>query len=26
MIRNGFAFNLPIILLGSIAILIYHLK
>ncbi|MDG2399400.1 MAG: hypothetical protein P8M04_02395 [Akkermansiaceae bacterium] len=26
MIRNGFAFNLPIILLGSIAILIYHFK
>jgi hypothetical protein len=26
MIRNGFAFNLPIILLGSVAILIYHFK
>jgi hypothetical protein len=26
MIRNGFAFNLPIILLGTIAILIYHFK
>ena len=26
MIRNGFAFNLPIIFLGSVAILIYYLK
>ncbi|MDB4492763.1 hypothetical protein N9200_01985 [Akkermansiaceae bacterium] len=26
MVRNGFAFNLPIILLGSVAILIYHFK
>lgn len=26
MIRNGFAFNLPVILLGSAAIVIYYLK